>query len=280
VFFYGFDELTALERDAVETLARVVGVPVTLSLNYEPGRHAFAARAEAVEELRPLAERVVELPALDEHYDPRGRVALHHLERSLFEEAPERVDPGDAIVLLEAGGGRAEAELIAAEILERVGAGVPAEEIVVVARSVERAAPVLERVLDQYGIAVALERKVAFGDTALGRGLMALARCAWSPSATAGDLVAYLRTPGRVDRPEVVDSLERDTRREGLRTAAQALGRERSGSWRMPAIRAPRSARRRARCSPRRIAGRPRCSPPKRNSTRGLWPRWCGRSAS
>src|SRR5436305_13957097 len=35
VFFYGFDDLTALERDAVETLARVVGVQVTVSLPYE-----------------------------------------------------------------------------------------------------------------------------------------------------------------------------------------------------------------------------------------------------
>ena len=32
---------------------------------------AFAARAEAVEELRPLADRVLELPALDEHYESR-----------------------------------------------------------------------------------------------------------------------------------------------------------------------------------------------------------------
>jgi ATP-dependent helicase/DNAse subunit B len=233
VFFYGFDELTALERDAVETLARVVGVPVTLSLGYEPGRHAFAARAEAVEGLRPLAERVVELPALDEHYREGSRTALHHLERSLFEEAPERVDPGNVIELLEAGGERAEAELIAAEILELVRGSMPGEEIVVVARSVERAAPVLERVFDQYGIAVALERNVPFGHTALGRGLLALAHCAWSAHASADDLMAYLRTPGRVDRPEVVDGLEREVRRDGLRAIAQA--RERLG-WKMEEI--------------------------------------------
>src|SRR5437588_595421 len=46
VFFYGFDDLTALERDAVETLARVVGVEVTVSLTYEPGREALVARAQ------------------------------------------------------------------------------------------------------------------------------------------------------------------------------------------------------------------------------------------
>ena len=55
-----------LERDAVETLARVVGAPVTVSLTYEAGRSALGARAEVVEELRPLADRVLELPALDD----------------------------------------------------------------------------------------------------------------------------------------------------------------------------------------------------------------------
>ncbi|MBV9421737.1 MAG: hypothetical protein JOZ98_02420, partial [Solirubrobacterales bacterium] len=34
VFFYGFDDLHPLERDAVETLSRIVGVPVTVSLTY------------------------------------------------------------------------------------------------------------------------------------------------------------------------------------------------------------------------------------------------------
>ena len=65
VFLYGFDDLNPLERDAVETLSRVAGVDVTVSLTYEAGRAALRGRAEAVEELRPLAERVIELPALD-----------------------------------------------------------------------------------------------------------------------------------------------------------------------------------------------------------------------
>ena len=42
VFFYGFDDLSRAERDAVETLARHVGAEVTVSLNYEPGREALA----------------------------------------------------------------------------------------------------------------------------------------------------------------------------------------------------------------------------------------------
>jgi ATP-dependent helicase/DNAse subunit B len=51
VFFYGFDDLTRLERDAIETLSRVAGAEVTVSLTYEIGRAALSARAGLVEEL-------------------------------------------------------------------------------------------------------------------------------------------------------------------------------------------------------------------------------------
>src|SRR5436190_124954 len=44
VLFYGFDDLTRLQLDAIETLGRIVGAEVTVSLAYEPGRTAFAAR--------------------------------------------------------------------------------------------------------------------------------------------------------------------------------------------------------------------------------------------
>ena len=230
VFFYGFDDLHPLERDAVETLSRVVGVPVTVSLTYEAGRAALGARAEVVEELRPLASEVLELPALDEHYDDASRAALHHLERNLFEPEPsaERVDPGRAVRLLEAGGERAEAELVAAEVLELLRAGIPGEEIAVVYRSPATAASAIERVFEQYGIAIAVDRQVPFGHTALGRGLLALARCALlGDQARAEDLLDYLRSPGLLERPEIADGLEAELRRQGLRSAAQA--RERLG---------------------------------------------------
>ena len=178
VFFYGFDDLTPLQRDAVETLARVVGVEVTVSLTYEPGREALVARAETVEELRPLARRVAELPAQYAHYAPGSRAPLHHLERSLFAREPvERIDPGDAVILLEAGGERAEAELVAQQIHELRRAGVPGDEIVVVSRSRPRAAPLLGQVFAQYGIALDSGHAPPLGHTPLGR-----SRC-WAPPA-------------------------------------------------------------------------------------------------
>jgi ATP-dependent helicase/DNAse subunit B len=226
VFFYGFDDLHPLERDAVETLVQAVGAEVTLSLTYEAGHPGLQARAEVVEELRPLATRVIELPALDEHYQPSSRRALHHLERWLFSGAPERLDPGEAVGLLEAGGARAEAELVGAEVLSLLRSGVPGHEIAVVCRSLAAAGGLIESVFDQYGIPVAIERRLAFGATALGRALMALARCALlTDRASAQDVLQYLRTPGVLERPEKADALEAAVRRDSLRTAADALRR-------------------------------------------------------
>ena len=230
VFLYGFDDLTPLERDAVETLARVVGTDVTVSLTYEAGRYALAARAEVVEGLRPLAAEVNELPAADDHYAPGSRVALHELERRLFEPpdpgaAP--IEPGGAVRLLEAGGERAEAELVVAEVLALLRGGMPAEEITIVHRSPDRSAPLFERVLSAAGIPYASQRSVQLARTTLGRSLLALARAALLPPdrARAEDLLDYLRAPGVLDHPEVADGLELAVRREGLRTAEQARGR-------------------------------------------------------
>ena len=89
VFLYGFDDLTPLQRDAVETLARHADVCVALA--YEPGRAAFAGRAATVELLKPLAERHELLDDRSEHYAAAARAALHHLERGLFEPAAGRV---------------------------------------------------------------------------------------------------------------------------------------------------------------------------------------------
>jgi RecB family exonuclease len=87
-------------------------------------------------------------------------------------------------------------------------------------------APLLERVFAQYGVALSVDFKLAFAHTALGGAILALARCALLPDgrARAEDLLAYLRAPGVVDL-EHADALELAVRREGLRTAAQALAR-------------------------------------------------------
>jgi ATP-dependent helicase/DNAse subunit B len=250
VFFYGFDDLLPLQLDAVETLA-ATGAEVTLSLAYEPGRMAFAGRATTFVELHREGVRHVALQARSEHYAPAARDALHHLERGLFELAddqlfdPDPVDPGEAVTLMQGGGERAELELVAAEIARLVAdEGMAPEEIAVVLRRPRDAAALLAEVFAAFGVPVALGGGVAFGHTALGRGLVALLRCAL-PDGSAGDLLAWLRTPGVLRRPELADRLEAAARQEGARTADAARALWEAEHWPLDAIDRVHDAQRR-----------------------------------
>ncbi len=234
VLFYGFDDLTPLELDAVETLARIVATDVVFALHYEAGRVAFAGRAATFERLRPLAEQHERLPARAEHYAPRARAALHHLERGLFEqgagtdgladlrlwdEPRARPSANGAIRLLESGGERAEIELVGAELLELLAEGIQPAQIAVVFRSPARHAPLVAQVFGALGIPHAVPQEVMLAQTALGRGLLGLLRCAQSADAAADELLAYLRVPGIVEDSAALDELEAGLRRAGARSA-------------------------------------------------------------
>src|SRR4051812_27466884 len=108
VFLYGFDDLSPLQRDVVDTLGNHVGAEVLLALTFEPGRAAFAARATLHQELLALGAREQRLDAVADYYAPPARAVLHHLERGLFEEVPPgRADPDGHVLALEGGGERA-----------------------------------------------------------------------------------------------------------------------------------------------------------------------------
>ena len=228
VFVYGFDDLTPAELYALQTLSGPAGAAVTVSLTWEPERVALRARGEAVQALRAQADSVRELPALADYYEPGAGAVLHHLERHLFEPGPvERRNPGAAVRLLEAGGERAEIELVAAEVLALLDRGVSASEIAVIYRSVRRSGGLVRRVFEHWGIPATMRSETQFGHTALGRGLIALARCALlgAERVSAAELITYLRTPGAVSRPEFADGVEATVRREGIRTVAEARAR-------------------------------------------------------
>ena len=135
MFVYGFDDFTELELDALETLATRCGAYVCVSLPFEPGREAFRATAAVHARLSEIATDRIELAAVDDHYAPGSRAALHQVERGLFEsDPPPPVEAGDAIAFHSAGGARAEVELAAARVLDllrggtapgRRGGGVP-----------------------------------------------------------------------------------------------------------------------------------------------------------
>jgi ATP-dependent helicase/DNAse subunit B len=235
VLFYGFDDLTQLQIDAIETLGAIVQAQVTVSLTYEPGRVAFAGRANAFHALQPLAAEHRVLASRADYYAARARATLSHLERSLFEPDGPRVDPTGAVRLLEGGGERAELELVVREIATLLDDGVAAEEIAVVLRAPGAAADLVEEVFGAARIPFALQRRRRFADTAIGRALIGWLRCVAADGA-AEDLLAWLRAPGLLERPEPADWLEGAARRVGATSAAQARALWERKHWRLRAI--------------------------------------------
>ena len=253
VALYGFDDLTGLEREAVAVLSGPAGADVTVGLTWED-RVALAGRGHTLGALRPLADRHVELPANAEYYAPASRATLHDLERRLFEPAangaarrdavgaarPEAAggppSPDPAVRLLSAGGERAEVELVGAEVVELLHRGVPPAEIAVVFRSPAAYAGLVRRVFGDYGIPVSVGARLPLADTALGRGFTALLRCALAPDAPATDLLAYLRTPGLLKRPQLADELEATVRQEGIVDAAAARSAWEERRWSLDAL--------------------------------------------
>jgi len=241
VLFCGFGEFTRLALDAIETLGTVVGASVTVSLSYEPGRIAFAGPASTFQALLPLTAEHRELAARPEHYAAGARAALSHVERSLFEPDVRRADPGGAVRLLEGGGERAELELVAREIGALLEQGTAAEEIAVVLPAPGAAAELLEEVFGSAQIPHALQRRRPFADTAVGRALIGLLRSVpggggGTEGGDAGDLLAWLRAPGLLERPELADRLEARARRAGAASAAQARALWEERHWRLEAI--------------------------------------------
>lgn len=221
VFFYGFDDFTPLEREALRVLADRAGADVTVSLPYEPGREAFRATATLREELVAMGAEVEHLEPSDEHYAAQSRTALNALERGLFETVGGRADPGEAVRVHVAGGERAELELCGAEVLELLREGTAPGDVAVVMRDPGRYGSLLEQVFGAYGIPYSIDRSVDLAHTGLGRGLLAQLRSA-GPRGTAEDLLTYLRTPGLLREPHLADRLEADVRKAGKTTASEA----------------------------------------------------------
>jgi hypothetical protein len=215
VFVYGFDDLSELQFAMVEALADATRV--TVALTFEEAREVSGPRATLHERLREIATQSMALPPNPEH---TPSPALSALERGLFEDAPDRAEPDDGLVLMESAGELAEAEAIGAEIAALVAAGTRPDEIAIALRTVERLGPLYAGVLERLGVEAAVHADVPLAATGAGAGLIALVRAA--ERGEAGDLVAYLRAPGRA-YPDQVDWLERNLRRERVRDLDEAL---------------------------------------------------------
>jgi ATP-dependent helicase/DNAse subunit B len=142
-----------------------------------------------------------------------------------------RVSPAGAVRLLEGGSPRAELELVAGEIRALLDAGTPPAEVALAHRSPRAVAELLEEVLGAFEIPFALARALPFSHTALGRALCGLLACACGESARLEDLLAWLRAPGLLERPELADRLEAVARRRGITSAAAARALWESEHW-------------------------------------------------
>lgn len=264
VLFYGFDDLTPLQADAIETLGAIAGAEVLVALAYEPGRTAFAGRAASFHALAPLAAEHRELEPRSDHYAPAAREALSHLERSLFEADAARVAPDGAVRLLEGGGERAELELVATEAGALLGAGMRAEDIAVVIRPAPARMELLREVFAAAGVPFALDTRRRLRDCAIGAALIGLLRTVpgggqrdggedgggersggergggqgggGQGEGAARDLLAWLRAPGVLEHAELADRFEIELRREGIESAGAARERWERRHWPLDAV--------------------------------------------
>ena len=191
VFAYGFEDLTGAEWALLEALAARADVAV--SLPYEPGRAVFSSLERTATDLAALAEG-----RIDEQ--PRGstvwtRPALAHLEHALFSERPLEPPPlTGELRFLEGAGTRATLELVAEELLALLRGGMPADDVAVVAPTLDRVRAPLETAFRTLGVPFAVEAPLRLPQTAFGRALLSLLRFTWLGGGR-GDLYGYLRSP-------------------------------------------------------------------------------------
>ena len=247
VLFYGFDDLSRMQLDTIETLGVVVDAPVTVSLAYEAERSAFAGRAgdlpgagsargrasSAARASRALRARLAHCAQPSRALAVRARCGARGQRRRLGAAGGRRR-------ACRAGAGRARDLAAACQ-------GTAAEEVAVLARASGTSLELLAEVFAAAGVPFALQRRVLFADTALGRALIGLLRCVGAPAAERGgdagdapgelgDLLAWLRAPGVLELPALADRLERQARRSGALSADAARAEWQRHNWPLETI--------------------------------------------
>ncbi len=235
VLVYGFDDLSVEQRELLAALRDAC--EVTVAVNYAD-TEALAARAQL---LAQLGSELEPADQVELSFDPgyTDSETLRELDRGLFEVGGARVNPDGGLTLLESGGERGEVEAIGGEIAGLLADGVAPDDILVVLRHPDAHGALYRQVLSGFGIPVAVEASVPLRDTAVGRGIGALGRCAL-PDPSADDLLDYMRARPGAEARGIADSLERRMRREQVRDADRILE-----TWKAPpaALAALREAR-------------------------------------
>jgi hypothetical protein len=229
LFVQGFEDLTLAQETLVRRVADRAHAVITLP--YEPGRAAFAVLADTVARLVDDADRVDEMRPISDQRPERLRL----LERCLFEPvaAPVAAPADTSIALLDAGGSRAEADLVVAEVCDALRSGVEPHRIGVITMRDPAAYGEVADALTAAGVAIAPHQHSLLVSTPFGHALERLMTFAWDDQATRADLFAYLRSPWSGIARRSVDFTEGRLRGRGVAAADQVyatsrelLGRE------------------------------------------------------
>jgi ATP-dependent helicase/DNAse subunit B len=214
VYAYGFEDLSGAQWRLLEAFAG--RADVTVSLQYEPGRLAFAALERTAADLARLSDgRIEELPP---RYGDYAHPALAHLERALFEDEPPPAPPAEgAIRFLEGAGARATLELVADEILQLIRSGTSPDEVLVVCPSLDRVRAPLESAFGTVGVPYALDASIRLSQAPFGRALLSLLRYAWLGGGRR-DLFGFVRSPYSGLARAHADFLEGRLRGRGIRS--------------------------------------------------------------
>ena len=214
VYAYGFEDLSGAQWRLLDAFAG--RTDVTVSLQYEQGRLAFAALERTASDLARLSDgRIEELPP---RYGEYAHPALAHLERVLFEDEPPPAPAAEgAIRFLEGAGTRATLELVADEILQLTRAGTSPDEILVVCPSLDRVRAPLESAFGALGVPYALDATLRLPQSPFGRALLSLLRYAWLGGGRR-DLFGFVRSPYSGLARAHADFLEGRLRGRGIRS--------------------------------------------------------------
>jgi len=217
VFIYGLDDLTPNQLELLRGLSAITEVTVALPLE---DRNVLASRSDLAARLHKgigVAEEISTQPDPENTPNP----LLFHLERNFGVADAEARKLGEGLTLLRSAGERGEAEAIAAAVGRLLHRGAVEEEIAIVLRDPARRGPLLARVLESYGVAVALEAELPVSLTGVGGALLALLETEHGTE-RAADVLRWLRGPSGIAASSA-DWLERAIRRRRVQTAAGAL---------------------------------------------------------
>ena len=194
VLLYGFDDLT---EEQLELVAALTGAcQVTVAVNYED-REALAPRAALLGAASRRARRASRRAARLRGRYTQSAAPCATSTGTCSRPAPTASSPTRGSAMLECGGERGEAEASAA----RSPGCSPPESRRTASRwscgTPSAAGPCSARVLEGFGIPVAVEASVPLARTAAGRGLAALARASLPERKRRGAARLHARPPGR-----------------------------------------------------------------------------------